>query len=55
MYIFRDNLVWNLLNNFHEDRLINQSSNMNFMSFDIKDHVWHYLYGIRMVVALTRL
>ena len=45
---FRFNLIWNLPQNFHEDRLIIQGRSMYFMFFDIMTTF------IPMVVALTR-
>ena len=42
------NLVWNILQNFHEDRLIIQERSKYFMFFDIMTIL------IRMVVALTQ-
>ena len=42
------NLVWKLLQSFHEDRLIIQGRSMHIMFFDIMAIL------IRIVVALTR-
>ena len=51
--IFRGNLVWNLLQNFHEDRLILQGRNTYLMLFDNLAYSCGWLSHLRDVKATS--